>query len=188
MHVELVVAHDKHKGTVVPVRSLPYVMGREASCHLRAASKIISHRHCELFEYNGRLQVRDLGSTNGTFVNKQRIDGEAELHHGDVLEVGPLAFVVKLKTAVTVDMPTPLPANKEPLPDEENVAALLMEMDAREEGNALSNSTTIEIPAPSAEESPKAAPASRPQPPARPLENSSDAAKAILAKYRRERK
>lgn len=186
MKVVLVVAHEKHKGAVVPVRKLPFVLGREPHCHLRAVSKLISHRHCELFATGGRLHVRDLGSTNGTFVNQQRIDDVVELRQGDVLQLGPLEFVVHIKTEVPVDSPTPLPGQVM-RPDENEIAALLMEMDAQEEYQEGSTSTVVDVPlSPPVEEKPVSI--SRPQPPTRPTENSSDAAKSILAKYRRERK
>jgi predicted component of type VI protein secretion system len=52
---------------------------------------LVSRQHCELFETNGRLMVRDLGSLNGTFVNNERIS-EAALPPGELLTVGAVTF------------------------------------------------------------------------------------------------
>ena len=49
----------------------------------------VSSEHAEFYEQGGRLYVRDLGSTNGTFVNRRRLgDGPQALQHGDVLHFG----------------------------------------------------------------------------------------------------
>jgi pSer/pThr/pTyr-binding forkhead associated (FHA) protein len=52
---------------------------------------LVSRRHCELREANGQLRVRDLGSLNGTFVGRERVD-EAVLWPGDLLTVGTVTF------------------------------------------------------------------------------------------------
>ena len=52
---------------------------------------LVSRQHCELFEANGQLMVRDLGSLNGTFVNNQRIT-ESPLPPGELLTIGTVTF------------------------------------------------------------------------------------------------
>lgn len=47
----------------------------------------VSRRHVEIFREGARYTVRDAGSLNGTYVNRERIE-EAELHDGDELQVG----------------------------------------------------------------------------------------------------
>lgn len=183
MIIHLEVAHDKNKGMLVRVARLPFVLGRDPSCQLRAASRMISLKHCELFEHEGRLCVRDLGSTNGTFVNGHKVSDPAELNDGDLLRVGPLAFNVKMQIEIPVDMPTPLPTNKKiKLPDDDEVAALLLEMEAHEEArDDLRGSTIVLSPA----EEPVMEAPRKPQPAPKPATNSVDAAKAILGKYAR---
>jgi hypothetical protein len=41
--------------------------------------------------------VRDLKSTNGTFLNGRRVEGEVAVHEGDVLRIGSLSFEVQIK-------------------------------------------------------------------------------------------
>lgn len=59
----------------------PLIVGREADTVLAAAlatlqnSDLISRRHCELTLVDGEAYIRDLGSTNGTFVDGRRLEG-----------------------------------------------------------------------------------------------------------------
>ena len=48
----------------------------------------VSTRHAEIVNTAGTFRIRDSGSTNGTFVNGVRIEGEQELHDGDVVWLG----------------------------------------------------------------------------------------------------
>jgi pSer/pThr/pTyr-binding forkhead associated (FHA) protein len=53
----------------------------------------VSKEHAELFLRSGALNVRDLGSKNGTFVNSERV-GEAPLREGDILHFAQVEFRV----------------------------------------------------------------------------------------------
>jgi len=63
-------------------------IGRHDDCLIRIRSSQVSRRHCELFEDDGRLIIRDLGSANGTFVNGKRIGSQQVVKAGDVITVG----------------------------------------------------------------------------------------------------
>ncbi len=89
----LVVVGGIHDGRVVPILP-PFVIGRAAACNLRPASQAISLEHCVIEEYEGQVVVRDLGSTNGTFLNDDRLISDCPLREGDELRVGPLRFLV----------------------------------------------------------------------------------------------
>ena len=54
----------------------------------------ISSRHCEIVRYDGTVTVRDLGSTNGTFVDDQPVQ-HANLAHGQRLRLGGVEFVLE---------------------------------------------------------------------------------------------
>jgi pSer/pThr/pTyr-binding forkhead associated (FHA) protein len=59
----------------------------------------VSRRHAVISFGQGRLEIRDLGSTNGTFVNGQRIFGSAHIDKGDKIRFGGADFVF-LRTVV----------------------------------------------------------------------------------------
>jgi hypothetical protein len=69
-------------------------LGRHDDCIIRIKSSQVSRKHCELFEAGGKLTVRDLGSSNGTFVNGKRVLGQQALKVGDELTVGSVTLRV----------------------------------------------------------------------------------------------
>ncbi|WPL16652.1 Bacteriophytochrome cph2 [Thiorhodovibrio winogradskyi] len=69
----------------VHLYQFPYQVGRHQECELTLDSTEVSRRHAELDMVDGQLVLRDLGSTNGSFINHQRIDKEQALFAGDVV-------------------------------------------------------------------------------------------------------
>ncbi len=63
------------------------VLGRSRSCGLRVGGGDASRRHAEIVFEGGGFHVRDLGSTNGTFVNGEPVDQRA-LQPGDRIQIG----------------------------------------------------------------------------------------------------
>jgi pSer/pThr/pTyr-binding forkhead associated (FHA) protein len=71
---------------------LPLLVGRGRDVELTVPHALVSRRHCEIIERDGRLVVRDLGSLNGTFVNNQRIENEQILEPDQLLTLGTVTF------------------------------------------------------------------------------------------------
>ncbi len=71
------------------------VVGRRPDCTLRIPTGDVSRQHCEIAIGDDEVIVRDLGSSNGTYVNGKRV-AESKLSAGDRLEVGPVVFVVQI--------------------------------------------------------------------------------------------
>jgi pSer/pThr/pTyr-binding forkhead associated (FHA) protein len=71
------------------------VIGRRPDCGVRIQTSDVSRRHCEIESQDDRVLIRDLGSSNGTFVNGQRVE-EVKLSPGDTIQVGPVAFTVQI--------------------------------------------------------------------------------------------
>jgi predicted component of type VI protein secretion system len=97
MKISLVVAQGLHQGKVIPVPTPQFLIGRDPQCQLRPASEIVSKRHCALLVREGKVVLRDFGSTNGTFLNGEPVTDEREVADGDNLKVGPLEFVVRVE-------------------------------------------------------------------------------------------
>ncbi|MCP4203482.1 MAG: EAL domain-containing protein [bacterium] len=74
------------------IRSLPLKIGRHSGADLYLYSTSVSHEHAELFEQDGALWVRDLTSTNGTYVNSTRIEEAVQLNDGDTIHFADLVF------------------------------------------------------------------------------------------------
>ena len=68
-------------------------IGRSPDAEFMVEAALVSRLHCQLIATADLLQVRDLGSTNGTFVNGERVKA-AELREGDKLSVGRLELIV----------------------------------------------------------------------------------------------
>ena len=71
------------------------VIGRSEDCTLRIPLADISRKHCELIKDEQGIRVRDLASSNGTYVNNRRVN-EAVLNPGDRLMIGPVVFTVQI--------------------------------------------------------------------------------------------
>jgi pSer/pThr/pTyr-binding forkhead associated (FHA) protein len=68
-------------------------IGRSPGAQFIVEAALVSRLHCQLTASATSLQVKDLGSTNGTFVNGKRVK-TAELKEGDRLSVGRLDLTV----------------------------------------------------------------------------------------------
>lgn len=109
----LVMTPGKQQGKALEINTPQFLIGRDPQCQLRPASPLISKRHCALIQRDGKVYIRDFGSTNGTFVNEEQVQGERELHNDDLLKVGPIEFTVRLvKAAPSPGKPTPAPATR----------------------------------------------------------------------------
>ena len=64
------------------------IIGRQSICDLAIRQEDISRRHTEVRFEDGAFVVRDLGSTNGTFLNGREISGSEPLSPGDRIEIG----------------------------------------------------------------------------------------------------
>ena len=91
-----VIGGGKHEGQVVPLTSSRFLIGRETDCHLRPNSEMVSRHHCAISVDDYAVRLRDLGSTNGTLVNGERIRGVVQLKAGDRVTVGKLDFEVQI--------------------------------------------------------------------------------------------
>ncbi|WP_251178133.1 FHA domain-containing protein [Adlercreutzia agrestimuris] len=82
------------RGVSVVVRG-PVIVGRAPGADIVIGAGYVSGRHARFSLMGQNLFVEDLGSTNGTGVDGQLIDGPTALHNNDVVNVGDVAIRVR---------------------------------------------------------------------------------------------
>ena len=95
MDVKLVMFRPSGQRKDFPVINPVTVIGRGENCDLRVPLLSVSRRHCELRVQGLGLKVKDLASSNGTYVNNNRVT-EVDLRAGDRLAVGPIVFTLQV--------------------------------------------------------------------------------------------
>lgn len=70
----------------------PLLIGRDPGNGLRLSHETVSRMHAELTAHGGLWVLRDLGSTNGTCVNGQRVTGTVSVRDGDQVSFGRMTF------------------------------------------------------------------------------------------------
>ncbi|HUG54487.1 MAG TPA: EAL domain-containing protein [Vicinamibacteria bacterium] len=105
--------HPRDRITMIEIRPLPFRVGRRPSLNLTLPTDSVSTEHAEFYVSGDGLRLRDLGSTNGTFVNRSRIKDSA-VREGDVVHFADLQFEVvasaapaQSRTAVFKGLPSP---------------------------------------------------------------------------------
>jgi len=78
-------------------------IGRDSSCRLRFHDASLSKVHCRLRFDGQSVRVSDLASTNGSFVNGRRIEGDVELLVGDLLQVGAQVLRHELRSRAEIE-------------------------------------------------------------------------------------
>jgi predicted component of type VI protein secretion system len=75
-------------GKTFPIEGDVLTIGREASNAISINDAEVSRKHAQLVFQGGKYILTDLGSTNGTFVNGQRLTGQHVLQPGEVISLG----------------------------------------------------------------------------------------------------
>jgi len=69
-------------------------VGRAPGCGVSLPDSTVSQLHARVFRRDGRLYIEDLGSTNGTWVNRVRVGAPVGLKRGDRVQVGSTVLEV----------------------------------------------------------------------------------------------
>ncbi len=96
----LVVIYGDDLGRRVPLGNEPTVLGRSSKCDVQVDQESVSRNHCRVSLSGTHYTIRDLGSTNGTYVNDDLID-EVNLRDGDQIKVG--RTIVKFITGGNIE-------------------------------------------------------------------------------------
>lgn len=89
---EFVVQSGKYRGKRLKIVEPEIVFGRDESCRVRITSPDVSRYHCLIRQTETGWTVRDLGSSNGTWVNDAQLAGDRALQAGDLIRVGPMVL------------------------------------------------------------------------------------------------
>jgi diguanylate cyclase (GGDEF)-like protein len=84
----LVVISGRPLGKSFFITSNPMVLGRDLTADISIGETSISRRHTEFSIESGGIYCQDLGSTNGTFLNDQKLEGKQKLNDGDLIRCG----------------------------------------------------------------------------------------------------
>ena len=93
---KLVVLSEGFAGKTYELKTDKTTIGRVDDNSFSIPEGSISSHHCEIHLKGGKVYVKDLGSTNGTFVNEKQVKGEAQLPSGKVLRLGQIE--IRLET------------------------------------------------------------------------------------------
>jgi len=86
----LVIQEGPSTGKTYPLEGDEILIGREPDCTFQIDSPGISRRHARLYFQNNQYLLEDLGSSNGTFVNGERISDPHVCKNGDIITLGKL--------------------------------------------------------------------------------------------------
>jgi DNA-binding CsgD family transcriptional regulator len=86
-----------NKTWVIPIDRSPFIIGRSDQCDVTLLDGSVSRKHAEISYRGEELHIRDLKSTNGTFVDSSRIKGELQLSDGCEIHFGEIKFSVTHK-------------------------------------------------------------------------------------------
>ena len=96
MDVKLVLFRDTGERRDFPLSPGRTTVGRKDDCDIRIPVAEVSRRHCEFRASDGGIDVKDLESANGTYVNNKRVSNSQKLAPGDHVIVGPVVFTVQI--------------------------------------------------------------------------------------------
>jgi HD-GYP domain-containing protein (c-di-GMP phosphodiesterase class II) len=100
MDLELVIREGEHPGRVFGIaEGERHTIGRAPDCDIRLPDQGVSRRHCTIENKGRSLEVVDLESANGSYINGELVQSGV-LRHGDQLAVGPTIMVCRIKPEI----------------------------------------------------------------------------------------
>lgn len=86
---------DLKEGSIIPIRS-DLTIGRKDGNSIVLLDQHVSGNHAEIIIRNNKLLLEDLHSTNGTFLNGNKIAGKVQLSNKDEIRIGKVIFKIVL--------------------------------------------------------------------------------------------
>ncbi len=88
-----VVEPEAMAGQVFPLGD-ELTVGRAAGCQITLDDTYASQIHARIFTRDGQLHVEDLGSTNGTYLNRRKVSAPMVVNRGDQIQIGSTVMEV----------------------------------------------------------------------------------------------
>jgi len=117
--LKLIIEDDEGRKTVVPFVREEITIGRQEGNTIRLTERNVSRRHARLMRQNGHVVVEDLGSSNGTRINGERISGQSTVKDGDLIQIGDYDLALQ-SDAATAARPRTVTAELDPSEMEAN--------------------------------------------------------------------
>src|SRR5262245_62987781 len=120
---KLTIEDDQANKWVVHLVREEYGLGRSEDNAVQLTERNISRRHAQFERQGERWLVKDLSSYNGTYVNGQRVAGNRELTHGDLIQLGDYRLALEdealanAATDIAATVPVPRTAPTGPAVD-----------------------------------------------------------------------
>jgi len=96
MELKLVIVGGRHAGKEIPVAGPKFLIGRGDGCQFQPQNKLVSRKHCAILMEESSAAIEDCGSTNGTFLNDEKIEQRRELKDGDRIKIAIFEMQVRL--------------------------------------------------------------------------------------------
>ena len=96
MKANLVIFRESGERRDFPLTQSKTVIGRKDDCDIRIPLIEISRHHAEIVLIDSEVEIRDLGSANGSFVNNKRVTKPVRLAAGDHVVIGPVVFTLQI--------------------------------------------------------------------------------------------
>jgi pSer/pThr/pTyr-binding forkhead associated (FHA) protein len=100
MNVVLIMVRENGQRRSFALTRDTTIIGRAETADFRIPLSDVSRKHCRLIKDGPALVIEDLGSSNGTVHNGQKIK-EMELEAGDTIQIGPVKFIVQIDGSPT---------------------------------------------------------------------------------------
>ena len=92
---QVVIVEGGNKGEAVSLEKAPLLIGRGNDAAIRLDDDYVSTRHARIVTSGGQWYVEDLGSTNGTYLDQQRVQGPLLISPGQPIRIGQTALELR---------------------------------------------------------------------------------------------
>ncbi len=103
----LIVKHGPDVGRRVSVNKSDFIIGREPTCDVVLNDARVSRRHLHIWRDGYQWVVRDLGSANGSWINRQKFTGQRPLQAGDQIGLGQTIIAIQASQPEPAARPAP---------------------------------------------------------------------------------